>query len=135
MRQLSLLYTANQQCYSVKYCPADSSLIACVSCDKFGVSGAASLYLARYQESAFLESKFFILESLRSKPTLFDVDWSPVDPTLLLTASGDGYVSIWKWPLVNNLERKPIHSQRQHGKEVYTVQWEPSGMSKNLTQA
>ncbi len=37
MRQVSLLYTGNQQCYSVRYSPFDSSLLACVTCDKFGL--------------------------------------------------------------------------------------------------
>ena len=87
MRQLSLLYTGNQQCYSIRYSPFDNSLLACVSCDKFGISGNASLFLIQHQERAFLDSKFSIVESFRSVATLFDVDWSPVDPTLLLTGN------------------------------------------------
>ena len=122
MRQLSLLYTGNQQCYSVKYSPFDSSLLACVSCDKFGLSGSASLYILQYAENSFLNSKFQINESFRCNFSLFDVDWSPTDPTLLLTANGDGSVSVWRWPTPNSLDRKPIFTQRQHSKEIYSVQ-------------
>lgn len=127
MRQLSLLYTGNQHCYSVRYSPFDNSLMACVSCDKFGISGSASLYIIQLEERAFLESKFSVIESYRLNKSMFDVDWSPQDATLLLTANGDGSIAIWKFPAQNNLERKPIYLLRQHNKEVYTVQWEPSG--------
>jgi peroxin-7 len=58
---------------------------------------------------------------------LFDVDWSPIDPTLLLTANGDGSVAVWKWENGNGI-RKPLFLQRQHNKEVYSAQWEPTGM-------
>jgi peroxin-7 len=134
MRQLSVLYTGNQQCYSVRYSPFDNSLLACVSCDKFGLSGSSSLYILQYVENSFLNSKFQINESFRSNVTMFDCDWSPVDPQLLLTANGDGSVSVWKWPNNNNNsttsanDRKSMLTQRQHSKEIYSVQWEPSGM-------
>lgn len=122
MRQLSLLYTGNQQCYGVKYSPFDNSVLACVSCDKFGLSGSASLFILQYAESAFLNSKFQINESYRSNVSLFDVDWSPTDPTLLLTANGDGSVSVWRFPSSQPFDRKPVLSQRQHTKEIYSVQ-------------
>ena len=145
MRQLSLLYTANQQCYSIKYSPFDSSLLACVSCDKFGMAGSASLYMIKYQESAFLASKLSIIESFKSNSSLFEVDWSPTEPNLLLTANGDGSISIWRWPFNNNKTsgddktmaaatttpsattlqeyRKPVYNQLQHKKETHSVQW------------
>ena len=127
MRLLSVLYTADQQCYSVRYSQADNSVLACVSCDKFGVSGTASLYIIRYEENFFLNSKFSIVESYKSKCTMFDVDWSPSDTNMLLTGNGDGSISLWKWPAVH-FERKPMITQKSHNKEVYSVQWEPSGM-------
>lgn len=133
MRQLSLLYTANQQCYGVKYSPFDNSILACVSCDKFGISGSASLYIIQHSERAFLDSKFSIVESFKFNTSLFDVDWSPTDPSLLLTANGDGSIAIWKWPMTNSVQRKPLHLLRQHNKEVYTAQWEPSGNIKKFT--
>lgn len=127
MRQLSLLYTGNQHCYSVRYSPFDNSIIGCVSCDKFGLSGSASLYVIRYEERAFLESKFSIIESFRLNKSMFDFEWSPVDAGLLVTANGDGSIGIWKWPAVDNIDRKPLHMLRQHNKEVCSVSWEPSG--------
>lgn len=105
--------------------------MACVSCDKFGLAGSASLYILRYEERAFLESKFSVIESFRLTKSMFDVDWSPVDPALLLTANGDGSIAVWRWPALNNLDRKPVHLLRQHNKEVYSVRWEPSGMKIN----
>jgi peroxin-7 len=128
MRQLSLLYTANQQCYNIKYSPFDNSILACVSCDKFGISASASLNILQYKERSFLDSKFSIIESFRYKTCIFDVDWSPVDSSLILTANGDGTVALWKYPLINTFERKPVFIQKKHNKEVYSVQWEPSGM-------
>lgn len=129
MRQLSLLYTGNQQCYNVKYSPFDNSLLACVSCDKFGISGGASIFFMRHEESAFLDSKFSIVESYKANHTLFDLDWSPQDPTLLLTGNGDGSVSLWKYDINNNNNvRRPTFTTRNHAKEVYSVMWEPSGM-------
>lgn len=127
MRKLTLLYTANQQCYSVRYSPFDNSLLACVTCDKFGLTGSASLNILEYKERAFLDSKFSIVDVFRYNFSLFDVEWSPVDPSLLLTANGDGSVGIWKWQPDSMVERKPIYLQKQHSKEVYSIQWEPSG--------
>jgi peroxin-7 len=152
MRQLSLLYTGNQQCYSVRYSPFDNSLLACVSCDKFGISGGASVFIIqvsftnnpksflhlkynywinnKHQERAFLDSKFAIVESYRTNHSLFDIDWSPIDQSLLLSGNGDGSVSVWKYDLNNNNNmRKPVFSNRHHNKEVYSVMWEPSGIS------
>ena len=94
---------------------------------KIGISGNASLMIIQYQENFFLDSKFTIVESFRSNNALFDVDWSPIDPGLLLTAGGDGSIAIWKWDIRSNLERKPLYLQKEHAKEVYSVQWEPSG--------
>ena len=127
MRLVSVLYTADQQCYSVRYSPFDSSVLACVSCDKLGVTRSASLFIAQYEDNFFVDSKFSIVESYRCKNGLFDVDWSPTDQSLLLTGNGDGSISLWKWPSVN-FERKAVASQKEHSKEVYSVQWEPSGM-------
>lgn len=127
MRHLSLLYTANQQCYGIRYCPFDNSILACVSCDKFGISGSASVYIIQHLERAFLDSKFSIIESFKFNASLFDIDWSPTDPSLLLTANGDGSIAVWKWPLINPLERRPLFVSKQHNKEVYSAQWEPSG--------
>ncbi len=106
----------------MKYSPFDSSLLACVSCDKFGLSGSASLFVLQYAENAFLNSKFQINESYRSNVSLFDVDWSPTDPNLLLTANGDGAVSVWRYPPTQPFDRKAIVSQRQHTKEINSVQ-------------
>ncbi|CAF0705096.1 unnamed protein product [Brachionus calyciflorus] len=131
MRQLSLLYTANQQCYGVQYAPNNNSILACISCDKFGISGSASMYIIQHSENSVLESKFQIIDSFRFGATLFDIDWSSIDHHLILTGNGDGSIAIWKWPPVNNInpyDRKPIYVSKEHKKEVYSVQWEPSGM-------
>ena len=107
--------------------------MACVSCDKFGLSGSASLYIIRYEERAFLESKFAVIESFRLvDKSMFDVEWSPVDPALLVTANGDGSIAVWRFPPLNNLDRKPVHLLRQHNKEVHSVKWEPSGNCLSL---
>ena len=128
MRQLTHLFTANQQCYNVRYSPFDNSILACVSCDKFGISGSASLNILQFKERAFLDSKFSIIESFKYKTCMFDLDWSPIDSSLILTANGDGTVGLWKFSQESALERKPVYLQKQHTKEVYSVQWEPSGM-------
>ena len=108
--------------------------MACVSCDKFGLSGSASLYIIRYEERAFLESKFAVIESFRLvDKSMFDVEWSPVDPALLVTANGDGSIAVWRFPPLNNLDRKPVHLLRQHNKEVHSVKWEPSGNCLSLS--
>ena len=139
MRQVSLLYTANQQCYSVRYSPFDSSVLACVSCDKLGTDGGASLYIIKLQESALFASKFSIIESFKMNTCLFDVDWSPTDQELLATANGDGSISIWRWPASSSgpaaksgpisQDRKPVYTQTQHKKEVQTIQWSVEALS------
>lgn len=128
MRQISRLYTPNQQCYGVQYAPNNNTLIACVTCDKFGLSGAASLCFIKHSENTFIESKFSIVDSYKFGSSLFDLDWSHSDPHLLVTANGDGSIAIWKWPTdPHSLERKPLHISKQHSREVYTAKWEPSG--------
>ncbi len=100
-----------------------------MSCDKFGLTGSASLYFLKYTENSFLSGNFSIVESFKSPVSMFDVDWSPNDPSLLVTGNGDGSVNVWKYPLPERArERKALFNQRQHNKEVYCVNWEPSGM-------
>ena len=60
MRQLSLLYTGNQQCYSVCYSPFDSSLLACVTCDKFGWYYFKKQYIFRVKCRFLCKTQFFI---------------------------------------------------------------------------
>ena len=86
------------------------------------------MLIIQHQENVFIDSKFSIIESFRCNKTLFDVEWSPVDKDLLLSAGGDGSIAIWKWDQNRNIERKPQFIQKQHTKEVYSVQWEPSGI-------
>ncbi len=129
MRQLSVLYTGNQQGYSVRYSPFDNNLLACVACEKFGLTGSSSLLMLKYTENAFMSSQFEITEVFKNPTTMFDVDWSPIDPMLLVTGNGDGSVSVWKYPMTSRMsERKALLNQCQHKKEVYSVNWEPSGM-------
>jgi len=76
-----------------------------------------------------MSSQFEIAEVFKNPTTMFDVDWSPVDPSLLVTGNGDGSVSVWKYPMTNRMsDRKALLNQSQHKKEVYSVHWEPSGM-------
>ena len=85
--------------------------------------------MLKHTENAFLSSQFEIVESFKTPFSMFDVDWAPIDPSLLLTGNGDGSVSIWKYPLEKNgNERKALFNKREHHKEVYSVHWEPSGM-------
>ena len=83
--------------------------------------------IIQHQENFLIDSKFSIIESFRNNSTLFDVDWSPVEQDLLLTAGGDGSIHLWKWNNRMNFERKPQFIKKDHLKEVYSVQWEPSG--------
>lgn len=76
-----------------------------------------------------MSSQFEIVESFKSPYSMFDVDWAPIDPTLLVTGNGDGSISVWKFPMEDKKsDRKALFNQRQHQKEVYSVNWEPSGM-------
>jgi peroxin-7 len=119
----------NQQCYSIRYCPQDPHFIACVSCDNFGISGAASIYILELEENDIFASKFTVNDSYRFTSTLFDIDWSPVDKHLLCTGNGDGSVAVWRYPLPRNLRVVTpfVKATEVHQKEVYSVQWEPNG--------
>ena len=134
MKQINLLYTGNQQCFGVRYSPFDSNYLACVACEKFGMGGGASLLIIKNEERAFLDSKFSVVESFRSSVTLYDVEWSPLDKSLLLTANADGSVAIWLYDSAIRVNQsKPIFQSWRHKKETYAIQWEPSGNSKLQT--
>jgi peroxin-7 len=97
------------------------------ACDNFGISGGASLYFLRLEENSFFASKFVIQDSYKFGVSIFDVDWSPVDRSLLLTGNGDGSIAVWRWPLPDTHRNTlPYIKSIQHQKEVYTVEWEPT---------
>ena len=105
-----------------------NSYLACVACEKFGMGGGASLLIIKNEERSFLDSKFSVVESYRSNVTLYDVEWSPLDNSILLTANGDGSVAIWLYDSAIRVNQsKPIFQKKCHKKETYAIQWEPSG--------
>jgi peroxin-7 len=129
MRQLTQLYTADQQCHSVSYSPHDSSLLACVSNDMFGMAKSSSLSILKYSENVLIASKFEITEHYKSANYLNDVQWSPAEGNILLTACSDGSVNLWNYSSDSfNQNRRPYVSETKHTRQVESIQWEPSGM-------
>ncbi|XP_078617449.1 peroxisomal targeting signal 2 receptor-like [Branchiostoma floridae x Branchiostoma japonicum] len=106
--------TAQRHGYAVEFSPYYPQLLACATCQYYGIAGSGSLFLL---ES--LPQGVRPVQKFDWNDGLFDVTWSENNEHVLVTASGDGSIQIWD----TAQPQGPIKSLHEHSKEVYGVDW------------
>ena len=100
-------------CYSLRYSPHVVNQLAIVSCENFGIRGRSTIdLLGNHNQISFNWSD-----------ALFDVSFVETDPSLIVCASGDGSIVVWK---LNNTNSSPSVTLREHTREVWCVHWSES---------
>ncbi len=100
-------------CYSLRYSPHLVNQLVIVSCENFGIRGRSTIQLiSNHGHLTFNWSD-----------ALFDVSFVETDPSLIICASGDGSIIVWK---LNNNNSAPLFSLKEHKREVWCVHWSES---------
>lgn len=99
--------------YSLRYSPHAHNQLAMISCENFGIRGRSRLDLISTQD------QFSVIWS----DAIFDVSFVESDPSLIVTACGDGSILVWS-PMQN--KQTPILTLREHQREVWCVHWSES---------
>lgn len=100
-------------CYSLRYSPHLANQLAVVSCENFGIRGRSTIRVVSNQDQI----------TFQWSDALFDISFVETDPSLLVCASGDGSIVIWK---TNSGSTAPLLSLREHQREVWSVHWSES---------
>jgi len=100
-------------CYNLHYSPHILNQLAIVSCENFGIRGRSTIQLIGNHGQL----------SFNWSDALFDVSFVETDPSLIVSASGDGSIIVWK---LNKNNSSPLLSLREHKREVWCVHWSES---------
>jgi peroxin-7 len=100
-------------CYSLRYSPHVLNQLAIVSCENFGIRGRSTIQIISNHNKL----------SFNWSDAIFDVSFVETDPSLIVSASGDGSILIWQ---LNNTNSSPLLSLREHTREVWCVHWSES---------
>ena len=82
----------------------------------FGIAGSGRLFILRaggVATAGGMECEM----TLDAPDALYDCSWSELEPEFILTACGDGSVSLW------NLQTRRVEMVWRHGREVFGVDW------------
>lgn len=117
-------FTPQRHGYSVKFSPFDGNALAVASSKPFGFVGGGTLFLLHLNENGTIVQT----KSFEWSDGLFDTSWCKHNPTVLITACGDGGVQLWD---VNSNDfhssciayNKPKQCYREHSEEVCCVDW------------
>lgn len=100
-------------CYSLRYSPHLVNQLAMISCENFGIRGRSTVQLMNnYHQCNFQWSD-----------ALFDVSFVEIDPSMIVCASGDGSIIVWR---INENNSSPVLSLKEHLREVWCVHWSES---------
>jgi WD40 repeat protein len=104
-------------CYSLRYSPHLVNQLAIISCENFGIRGRSTIQLISNHGQL----------SFNWSDALFDVSFVETDPSLIVCASGDGSIIVWKLNNNNNNNNSsPLFSLKEHQREVWCVHWSES---------
>lgn len=91
--------TPSRHGYSVRFSPFNPNHVAVATSQYFGLAGGGTLFLLDLQA----DGKLVQNGSFQWSDGLFDVAWSEANPSIVITASGDGSLQIWNLSSNGNL--------------------------------
>lgn len=107
--------TPNRHGYSVRFSPFNADRLVVATSQYFGLAGGGTLFILELTPAGTLIES----QSYQWSDGLFDVVWSETDPSIVVTASGDGGLQLWN---INNSSSAPS-TFWEHKKEVYSLDW------------
>ncbi|KAK9892861.1 hypothetical protein WA026_022542 [Henosepilachna vigintioctopunctata] len=107
--------TPNRHGYSVRFSPFNPDRLVVATSQYFGLTGGGTLFLLELTAEGTLTE----VHNYQWTDGLFDVVWSESNPSLVISASGDGALQLWD---LNNPKCNPVKF-REHKKEVYSLDW------------
>jgi len=117
MQITSSFLTGDYHGYNVKYSPVRPDLLACATCENYGIAGRGRLYVL----NCAVPHTLSVLSTSEWNDGLFDVTWSEINDKLLVTSCGDGSIQLWDYLT----SQSPVAYYKIHEKEVYSVDWNP----------
>ncbi|XP_068135593.1 peroxisomal biogenesis factor 7 [Hyperolius riggenbachi] len=100
--------------YAVEFSPYLPTRLACAASQNYGISGPGTLFLLEQNGAGLI-----CIKSFEWSDALFDVTWSEIGESLLVTSSGDGSLQLWDTSKPQGL----VQVFKEHTKEVYSVDW------------
>ncbi|KAJ5131377.1 uncharacterized protein N7515_007416 [Penicillium bovifimosum] len=101
---------------AVKYSPFFDNRLAVASSANFGLVGNGRLHILELTANGIQP-----LKSFTTQDSLYDTAWSELHENQVLAASGDGSIKLFDCT-ANDF---PISSWKEHGREVFSVNWNP----------
>lgn len=124
---MATFLTPNRHGYSVRFSPFRSEHLIVATSQYFGLAGGGTLFLLELTS----DKKLIELQSFHWSDGLFDCVWSEIDPTIVVTASGDGSLQIWNL-LTPSIPPQVLH---EHANEVYSVDWTRTHLDQLILSA
>ncbi|KAK9479208.1 WD40-repeat-containing domain protein [Lipomyces japonicus] len=112
--------------YAVQYSPFFDTKLACAASANFGLVGNGRLYVLGLTSSGIVAEKWF-----DTQDGLFDCAWSESHENQVVVATGDGSIKLFDI-LLNDY---PVQNWREHGREVFSVNWNLVGKTTFCTSS
>jgi peroxin-7 len=112
--------------YSVAWSPFHQSLLAVGTAQYFGVIGNGQQLVYDLSPEIHAGGPPRPLAVFNTPDGVYDSCWSELDPNHLLSATGDGTLSLWdirKQNQIDETAQMPISEFREHTAEVYSIDW------------
>ncbi len=100
--------------FAVQYSPFESSKLACVASENYGLKGQGCLYILSIEDN-----NLHSMRRLSYKSGFYDLAWSEENSSIIITASNDGSLLMWNTESREGL----VKVFCGHQKEVNSVAW------------
>ncbi|XP_033099187.1 peroxisomal targeting signal 2 receptor-like [Anneissia japonica] len=114
MQNQPTFWSAKRHGFAVEFSPYFPQRIALATSQHYGIAGCGTLFVIDDTPAGGV-----LLKSFDWSDGLFDVTWAETNENLLVTGGGDGSIQVWDIAQPMG----PLKVMKEHGKEVYGVDW------------